>query len=169
MARIQLLTSVDSAAFQAMRLEAVAHDPYAFLSTPEVEQAKTIQHYANEIVAARLLPPFGYYGVFDEDRLLGYVQLGTTGLPKKKHIAYIYNLYIDPAARGQRLAEHLCTIVAQIAKAADIERLYANCLRNNQIALKFYHKLGFQICGERVQSVKDADQYDDEIELVKVL
>lgn len=169
MSDIRLLSVADAPAFQTLRLHAVTNDPQAFLSTIEFETAKNLQQYTTELAFAGLISPFGYYGFFDQNHLVGFVQLGTTGLPKQKHIGFIYNLYVDPRFRRQHVAWQLCQKVLQVATDHQIERIFANCLRNNPKAMAFYQRLGFSACGQRIQSVKLAEVYEDEIELVKVL
>jgi len=169
MTSIRLLQAHDVIPYHRLRLQAVASDPHAYLSTVEVETAKPLQYFSTELMFASLKAPFGYYGLFNDDTLIGYIQLGTTGLAKQSHIAYFYNLYLDPHFRGQQLATQLCETVIAQAQAAGLERIFAVSLAANQPALNFYHSLGFQNCGRRSQSVKWHDTYDDEVELVKVL
>lgn len=169
MSLLRLLTSEDSQAFQQLRIKAVEVDGPAFLSDIETERAKTLQRFTNELTFAQLLPPFGYYGLFNYQQLIGFVQLGTTGLPKQQHIGYLYNLFIDPKYRGQGQATLLCQTILQTAREQGLERIFAVCLASNRPAYQLYTKLGFSQCGRRPQSVKWQNVYDDEVELVKVL
>lgn len=169
MITIRQLTAADATDYQRLRLQAVATDPQAFLSTLETEQTKQLRQFTNEIVFSSMTTPFGYFGLFSDQLLIGFLQLGTTGLTKQRHIAYLYNLYLEPTYRGQHLATKLCQEILAIARINGIERVFAVALASNQPALVFYQSLGFTICGQRTQSVKWQDEYDDEVELIKVL
>jgi len=169
MSTIRVLSSPNVAAFQALRVAALTSDPQAFLSVSELELQKTSSQFSQELLFSSLTAPFGYYGFFVESKLIGYAQLGTTGLPKQKHIGYLYNLYFASEYRGQGLATELMEFLFRTACDHSLEQLFTVCLANNSQGLRFYQRLGFAACGKRSRSVKWHDSYDDEIELVKVL
>lgn len=165
-ATFRLLTNQDAAAFQALRLKSLTVNPDAFLSTLYGEQQKPTVRFSQELVFASLKPPYGYYGCFVEQTLVGYVQINNSGLAKQAHVAFLYNLFFDPAYRGQGHASQLMSELIDVLKKYQLEKLFATCLGRNRVALQFYHRLGFSEYGRRTDSVKWQGQYDDEIELV---
>jgi ribosomal protein S18 acetylase RimI-like enzyme len=169
MIQFRLLAATDAPAFQQLRFTAINNDEAAFLSVAEVEQAKLLENYRTELLFAQNTPPFGYYGLFDHGTLIGFLQLGSTGLPKQRHIGYFYNLYLEPSYRHQGVGTYVCRTVLDLAQAAGLERIFAVCLASNKTAFALYQKLGFEVCGRRHQSAKWKNQYDDEVELMKVL
>ena len=162
---IRPLLTNDASTFQVLRLQALEHDPDAFLSVLTDEKHKATNRFAQEIVYSSLISPFGYYGCFIDDHLVGYVLISSTNLGKQQHAAFLYNLYFDTHHRRQGLAQQLVTFVIDILQQYHIEWLYASCIASNQTATAFYHKLGFVDYGLRPRSVKWQNTYDDELEL----
>jgi len=162
----RLLTTQDTLAFQALRLQSLKINSSAFLSDFDSEQQKPAARFSQEIVFASLKSPYGYYGCFVDQELVGYVQINNNGLAKQAHVAFLYNLFFNPAFRGQGLATQLVNNLINLLKQQQIEKLFASCLGRNQTALHFYQQLGFSEYGRCRDSVKWQGQYDDEIELV---
>ena len=168
--QIRPLISKDGAAFQTLRLEAVTEFPDSFLSTIKVESNRPLLSFQYELQTATIPPIFGYYGIFQNNQLLGYMQLGCSLLPKQLHIAFVYNLYISRQHHQQGLAKQLIQhSINQLKTATQIERLFVTCNANNQLGVAFYTALGFTIWGKRPKSVLWQGHYDDEIEWVMEL
>ncbi len=175
------LTVHDGAAFQKLRLQALATDPAAFLATLEQESGKTTAEFERELEYALGLGFLGYFGVFiasdpapevaaaPTPDLVGYCQISQSFLPKQNHVAFLYNLYLAPAARGQGAATALLNYVFAAAKTNGVERVYCSCNAGNSKALEFYLSQGFVECGRKPESLKWQGVYDDEVELSKKL
>ncbi|MFH2118551.1 MAG: GNAT family N-acetyltransferase [Candidatus Paceibacterota bacterium] len=167
---IRPLTIADASLYQTLRLRALQTNPESYLASWETEQNKPTESFAWEIRYATSPPISGYYGIFLEDKLIGYTQLDQVSLPKQQHIAYLYNLYVDPNHRGQGYATKLFDYLSKIAKEqAQVERIFITCNRKNTAAQKLYKKLGFSEYGLKEKSVKWQGEYDDEVEMVKKL
>lgn len=168
---IRLLTAQDGPDFQLLRLKALQTNPQAFLATFESESSRHEQSFSQELEMVYGPPVFGYYGIWDDNRLIGFCQLSRGQLTKQQHIASLFNLYIDPAYRGQGLAQQLLThIMAQLRQhQPEVELVFISCLAKNKPAYQLYRKLGFQRCGIRPRSCRWHGEYDDEVELVKKL
>lgn len=170
---IRLLTPDLAEPYRTLRLKALQTDPVSFLATYDAERRKSLDTFVWELRYAASPPVSGYYGVFtgsNNDQLVGYALLDQVSLPKQQHIAYLYNLYIDPDHRGQGHATTLLNHLSQLARdQAGIERIFITCNRKNQPAKVFYHKNGFTEYSVREKSVKWQGEYDDEIEMVKEL
>jgi RimJ/RimL family protein N-acetyltransferase len=163
---IRLLTKADGPQYQTLRLKSLQTDPQSFLATFDGESTKHEQAFADELDMAYSPPHFGVYGVFVEEKLAGYAQVQRSTAPKQAHIAYLFNLYLDPTFRGQGLSRKLFDHVFNQLKTEGIEQLYLTCLASNTAARQLYRKLGFHRHGTRRQSVKWQGQYDDEVEYV---
>jgi ribosomal protein S18 acetylase RimI-like enzyme len=168
---IRLLTAQDGPAFQAKRLESLQQNPNAYLTVLEQEQNRHESEFAQEIEANYHPPIFGYYGAFTENpdntELAGYCLITSSWLPKQKHVAMMYNLYISPQFRHQHVATDLMKhITDQLASHEHVDRLFITCAASNTPALRFYTKHGFRRCGRRPGSIKWQDQVDDELEFM---
>jgi ribosomal protein S18 acetylase RimI-like enzyme len=166
---IRLLTGQDGPEYQRLRLKALQTDPEVFLATFDQESQKREQSFAQELELAYHPPTFGYYGLFLEDETLaGYLQISPSYLPKQAHLAFLYNLYVDPTTRGQdvasRLWQHATTQLQQ--HTPSIERVFLSCVATNKPAISFYKKCGFKRCGIRPASIKWQGRYLDEVEMV---
>lgn len=164
-----LLTPADAEAFRWLRIYALEHNPDAFLADLASEESKSVARFSQEIAFSCLQQPFGYYGCVVAGKLVGYVQISTSGLAKQQHVAFLYNLFFHPEYRGQGLARGLVNHVTEILRQHGCEQIFASCLASNTTAFQFYQKLGFSEYGRRRRSVKWHNQYDDELELVLVV
>lgn len=171
---IRPLTAQDGEEYQRVRLMALQTDPAAFLSTFDTESKKHEREFSWELENAYHPPLFGYYGAFDStkdpEQLTAFVQLAPSWATKQAHLAFIYNLYIDPYYRhhgiGQQLFDHIFTELR--LHKPQIERLFLSCNAQNKPAVQFYKKIGFKRCGVKPKAVKWQQEYDDEVEMVKV-
>ena len=166
---IRLMTGSDALSYRELRLKALQNNPESYLATLESESRRSIDAFASEIRYSLSSPVYGYYGIFlDEFKLIGYAQLEKSYMEKQKHIAFMYNLYVDPSYRGNGLATKLFEFLRkEVKEKTEVERIFISCNRKNLPAQKLYQKLGFSQCGIKEKSVKWQGEYDDEIELVK--
>lgn len=167
---IRLLTKNDAPAYQALRLQSLQVNPEAFLSSYENESKLHDSAFADHLDWAYHPPSFGYFGVFVGEQLAGYIQTGKNYLEKQEHVSSLYNLYVSTDFRHQGLATKLIEHVTQLLeKNESIERVFLSCTAKNPSAYRLYKKLGFHRIGVKAKAVKWNGQYDDEIEMVKLL
>ena len=163
---IRILTSSDASTYRELRLQALSQNPEAFISTLEVERKKPLSSFIYELGIAKQAPFWGYYGIFLDQKLIGFCQIDKSPVAKKSHVAYLYNLYISPEYRGKGLAKKLVTELLEKIKSQQIELVFITYLSKNRPARDFYNHLGFKECGIKPKAIKDSDEYDDEIEMV---
>jgi ribosomal protein S18 acetylase RimI-like enzyme len=167
---IRPLTAQDGFAYQELRLHSLKSDSHAFLSTYQNELKLHEETFANHLNWAYDPPHYGYFGIFQDDRLVGYVQVARTNLEKQEHIASLHNLYLLPEYRGQGLASALFEHIFDLLKKTEkVERVFLSCRAKNKAAMAFYKKMGFKRYAVKARAVKWEDEYDDEVEMVKVL
>jgi ribosomal protein S18 acetylase RimI-like enzyme len=163
----RILTPDDAEKYRELRLAALTHDPQSFLATLEFEQQHSTEFFQRELAGAASHPCFGYHGVWHGDELLGYAQIETSYLPKQRHIAFLYNVYIAHTARRQGLAKKLTAeIFSRLQQETAVELVYVAYNSSNTGARDFYHSLGFKRCGIKPQAIKWQGVYDDEVEMV---
>ena len=166
--QIRLLDKKDAFIYRELRLQALRTDPQAFLSTFEFESQKYISTYEWEIQGSRKPPLEGYYGCFDSEKLIGYVQISKSGLPKQNHVMFLYNLYLDPTYRGKKIGHYfLSNIIDQIKKNdLSVEQIRLTHIDENLPAHKLYQDLGFVVEATKKNVIKFDTTYNDEIEMV---
>ncbi len=163
--KIRILTKDDAKVYRELRLQALNNNPEAFISTFEVERKKDLSSFVYELSAAKSEPIWGYYGVFIKEKLVGFCQISPGYAAKKSHLAYFYNLYIDPQYRKQGYARALMKRVLSELRDHDIELLFMTYLSGNGDVRSFYDKFGFQQCGVKPDAIKVNHHYEDELEL----
>jgi ribosomal protein S18 acetylase RimI-like enzyme len=170
MNQIRLLSADDAVAYKELRLKALTTNPESFLATFEAENLKSLASFSAELRYSLSEPIFGYYGIFEDNHLVGYAFLEKSYLEKQQHVAFFYNLYIHPDYRGKKLASKLFEfLLTQLKEKTKIERLFLSCNQKNQPAQELYKKLGFKPYAIKEKSIKWQGQYDDEIEMVMEL
>jgi len=167
---IRLLERKDAAEYQTLRLQSLEESPEAFLSDLEKEREYSTSIYANKLDWSLHPPYLGYFGIFVDGKLAGYVQLSKTMLEKQDHVVFINNLYIDSHFQHQGLGSRLLKYCLDLLKKNDAaERAFVQCTAKNKKACSFYKKQGFRRYSVQAKVVKWLGEYDDAIEFVKVL
>ena len=167
---IRLLTRDDGPAYQQLRLHSLQESPESFLASYDKEQSLHENAFSDHLDWAYHPPHYGYFGFFLDDKLIGYVQVSKTYLDKQEHIVSLNNLYIAPEYRHHGYAKQLFQYVLDLLSASEhVERAYLSCTARNKPAHQFYQKMGFRRYGVKARAIKWQNQYDDEIEMVKVL
>lgn len=162
---IKHLSSKDSEQYKNLRLLSLKSDPESFLSTLDAEMNRDLEYFAAKIMYASSPPIFGYYGFFENDELIGTIQLSNNNLTKTKHFCNIYELYVHPDHRHKKIATRLIDhVIKKVRSINEIEfvRLYVNS--NNTASIALYKKYGFEQITSIPQAVREKDgSYQDEL------
>src|SRR3989344_4739331 len=105
----QLQTRSDAAILLKLRLKSLQDSPLAFASTWLEESKVSPEAYFHRLMYYTNPPCFGAYGYFNNTDPVGYVLLQHEVLPKLKHRANIYELYVAPVARRKGIGMALMT------------------------------------------------------------
>jgi ribosomal protein S18 acetylase RimI-like enzyme len=161
---IRLLKSSDALAFKNLRIASLQWDPDSWLSSMAEEKDLPLASFANKILYAYSDPIYGYYGLFENDKLSAYAQLSPSSWNKKKHIATLYDVCVDKSARRRSVGSKLIKFIIDSAKRiGTLEKLQLFVTSNNTGAAKFYESLGFVKTAIFPESVKEEDgRYQDE-------
>lgn len=149
------------AAFAAQRFI----DTFGFnYSTDDLEKFVATKY--NEVVFTDYIenPLIQNLLAIDENgEIIGYSQTGPMSLPLEgadpKGIE-LYKFYISDAAKGTGLAYRLFENIMAFVRSKRAPYLYLGVWSQNQRALAFYHKLGFEIVGKYLYQV--GNTFDDE-------
>jgi len=162
---IRLLTSQDAEGFKNLRLGSLEWDPDSWLSSMEEEKDLPTYSFANKLSHATSAPIFGYWGLFENDKLLAYAQIAPSSWNKKKHIVHLYDVCVDKNSRRKSVGTTLIKfIINEAKKHKNIEVVNLYVTSNNKSAINFYEKLGFQKTATLPNSVKEKDgRYQDEL------
>ncbi len=127
-----------------VRLQALADAPDAFGSTLAQESADP-----DEVWQGRADRPDGttIVAVDAAGRFVGLASGGPAeGFPDS---AGVYGMWVDPAARGQRIGERLIGAIVPWARAQGYGRIGLGVTIGNDAAVALYERLGFRDTGIR--------------------
>lgn len=159
---IRRLGDDDVEQFRTLRLESLQLAPEAYPTRYDDASAEELGYFQG------LLRKNIIMGVFDDaNKLIGIAGYGQRqDRPKMAHTGRIWGIYIKPDARGKGFGEKLIrTLLEQIP--SNIERTYMSIVSRNETSVGLYEKLGFETYGRRPKSLKDGDNYYDQILMCK--
>jgi ribosomal protein S18 acetylase RimI-like enzyme len=161
---IRLLGNDDTESYRELRLASLTSDPDSFLSTHSDEKGKASDFFRQKIIYATKLPIWGFWGYFENSRLVGYSQTADGYFYKKRHIAYLYEVYVIPEFRRKGIASNLVNyIIDKLKSLPEIEKIELKVNSRNKNAIGFYEKIGFNKVAVVPSSVKEPDgSYQDE-------
>ena len=163
---IRTLTATDAPAYRALRLEMLTHDPSAFGSS-----AEEFRERSPESVAAQLTPTDTRFtlGAWEGSNLLGTATLAREDGLKTRHKAFVYGVYVTPAARGQGLAHALMTGLMERAREQNISTLMLAVAEPQTAARTLYTRLGFTPYGTEPDALRVNGQSITEFHLRREL
>jgi ribosomal protein S18 acetylase RimI-like enzyme len=170
--KIRLFTESDAQSLWDLRMLALETDPWSFVDSPEELRAITVQDFAARL-RADTADNF-IVGAFEQGAAIGMVGCYQEIPLKRRHKAWIWGVFVTPAARGRGIARKL--LLAAIARAKTIPGLEITLLTvsvNQPAPRRLYESLGFRSIGVEPKGLKIGDQYLDEehmvLEFAKVL
>jgi GNAT superfamily N-acetyltransferase len=163
---VRRLKPSDSDAFMALRLAGLASDPLAFSSTYDEEVVA-----GPALAAKRLKDKTAYnFGAFIDGKLAGIVTLLIRTSASSRHTADLVGMYVDPAHRGQGVADNLVNALFEQAKSLPhLKKVMLNVVAGNDRAHAFYVRHGFQVFGAESQAAYLEGRFHDEVMMVRFL
>ena len=160
---IRQLGPDDTAAFRALRLEALLDSPEAFGGDHAEESQFPLEAFGKQITSNAI------FGLFQDEILCGIVGLYWSTGAKVGHHAHLYSVYLTPAARGTGSSLPLIEAALEHAKALGKLQVALGVSIHNAPAIALYRKAGFEIYGTEPRSLYVAGRYIDEHLMVRFL
>jgi RimJ/RimL family protein N-acetyltransferase len=142
---VRVLVAGDAARFQSVRLAGLAECPTAFSSSYEEEYDRPLAR-----VAERLVPTADsrVLGAFAGDALVGVTGLRRESARKLAHKAFIWGVYVVPAARKRGVAHLLLQeALAYAASMKGLRQVNLGVNSANPAAIALYTSAGFEKYG----------------------
>jgi RimJ/RimL family protein N-acetyltransferase len=134
--------------WQALRLEGVRNFPLGFLVT--VDEAAAASHdQCREILGSRSIR-----GIFEGERLVGFCGYRRQQLSRVRHRADIGPFFVTQSHQGSGAAKVLMDGVIKEAKDSGVAQLELFVDTENQRAIAFYKRQGFELVAMRVDSIR---------------
>jgi GNAT superfamily N-acetyltransferase len=156
---VRLLGPDDAAAYQALRLDALARHPGAFRASFDEEAGQSLEEFAARLEADAI------FGGFCGDALCGLAGLEIPQVRNKRHKGTLFGVYVCPDRRRAGLGAALVGAVIDHARGR-VEQLHAAVVITADPARALYRKLGFQPYGLEPRALKVGDQVFDQELLV---
>lgn len=160
---IRRLTPADRTAYRAIRYEALANHPEAFVSTAEGFAAKTDDEIDQTLDALTI---FG--AILPDESLGGIVAFLRNDGAKERHRGWMIQVYVRPAARGQGVGEALVNHLVEHARH-HVLQLHLGVWSENVPAIRLYEKLGFATYGTEPRYLFVNGRFIDEHLMVRFL
>jgi GNAT superfamily N-acetyltransferase len=138
----------DWAALRAIRLEALADEPDAYVST----HLESVTYPDGRW--RRIVVDYCYFLAEDGGRVVGMASGGANELYPGTR--WLYGMFVTPAARGTGVATQLVDAVVEWARGEGATELYLQVTASLPRSRAFYVKSGFVETGDRLTMHRDA-------------
>jgi ribosomal protein S18 acetylase RimI-like enzyme len=159
MPTVRLLEAADAAAYQALRLDALARHPCAFRASFGEEAGQTLAEFAARLEAETI------FGGFCGETLCGLAGLEIPQARNKRHKGTLFGVYVCPDRRRNGIGTALVASVIEHARTR-VEQLHAAVVITADPARALYRKLGFLPYGLEPRALKVGEEYFDQELLV---
>ncbi|GGJ23619.1 GNAT family N-acetyltransferase [Deinococcus roseus] len=161
MPEIRVLSAADAPIYREVRLNALTHDPNAFLVDPDQYRQVPLETIEGQL-SSELNGKFTL-GAFLDGGLVGMCTFIRETHPKIRHKGKVVAVYVAPAARGQGMARSLMeTLIARVRSYGDVEQIQLGVSHTQIAAQQLYTSLGFVVFGLEKKAIKQNGQYLDE-------
>ena len=160
---IRRLGPEDWAAYRAIRHEALANHPEAFVSTAESFGQKS------EAEIRQMLEVLTIFGAVLPDGTIGGINafLRNEGA-KERHRGWMIQVYVRPEHRGTGMSRALVEHLVDHARH-HVVQIHLGVWSENEPAIRLYRKLGFDIYGTEPRYLFVNGRYIDEHLMVRFL
>ncbi|MEM7134554.1 MAG: GNAT family N-acetyltransferase [Chloroflexota bacterium] len=164
MRTIRKITEEDAAAYRTIRLRALREHPESYGATLGSMESQSIEDVAKRI---RTKPAQGFclFGAFVDEHLVGLAGFGRqSDNPKQRHRAGIFQMYVAPEYRGQKLGLQLLEATLEHARQLEgLEEVTLAVTVGNEAARNLYLNAGFRLSHIEPRYLKiDGTYYDIE-------
>ncbi len=140
---IKTLQSDDWEAMKDLRLKALKENPEAFARTYEEEVVFPDDIWKSRTASASEGKERICYLCFDGNHAVGIA--GSSKHKQKAGVSVVNGVWVDPICRGTGAAISLMDSLASWATSIGMQTMEGYVTRNNERALAFYRKYGFEI------------------------
>jgi ribosomal protein S18 acetylase RimI-like enzyme len=164
-AEIRLFTEQDAQALWNLRMLALQTDPWSFVDSPEELRAISVEEFATRLRADHA--ENFIVGAFEQHTAVGMVGCYQEVPLKRCHKAWIWGVFVKPAARGRGIARSLMHAAIEHAKAIDgLDMVMLTVSVDQPAPRKLYESLGFRSFGVEPKGIKIGNQAHDEEHMV---
>ena len=157
----------DASAFHALRLETLQGHPTAFSADYEVNAARPVSYWEERL--RRLGEGNTIYFAVHQGGLVGTCGIHRGESPKTCHSAFIVSVYLQPAWRGQGVADALIEACLAWGRAHKVSVAKLGVSTDNIAAIRCYTRCGFTVYGVEPSALYYEDFMYDELLMARLL
>jgi ribosomal protein S18 acetylase RimI-like enzyme len=168
--RIRSTVIEDAQALRDLRLEALRLFPSAFGTDYAANLERPFEYWQN-LAAEGSNNPWGsmYVAEAEDDSLIGMTGTYRYERVKMRHNGYIYAVYVQPAWRGQGIADTLVNACVDWAKEHQLSYVKLSVVTTNTGAIRCYTRCGFEVYGVEPAVLLQDGKYHDELLMYRQL
>jgi RimJ/RimL family protein N-acetyltransferase len=155
---VRAATISDIDEFRALRLDAIQDSPIAFPADYTVTINHPMSFWENRLTSDESRTIFF---AEHENQLIGMTGIYKGELPKTKHSATIWGVFVRPEWRGLRIAESLIEACIGWAKSHEVKIVKLGVTAASTSAVRCYQRCGFIIYGTEPREIFYEGQYYD--------
>jgi ribosomal protein S18 acetylase RimI-like enzyme len=164
---IRRLSPADLSIYRRIRLGGLRESPAAFGSSYAEEARRPRRAFASRLEQT---PGKWMFGAFEDQRLVGVLNLVRETKAKEKHKAAIYGMYVERRARGKGVGRALLNrALATARRLRGVRQVRLAVVESNEPALRLYESAGFKIYGREESALFVGGRYYAELFLVRRL
>ena len=156
--QIQRLARSDAGQYRALMLQALAHDPEAWITTAAERELLPLDWWEDRI--AHRDGQSMAFGALMQGKLAGTAGVRFERMHKTRHRATLFGLYVDPRHRGSGLGRQLLQAALDHARSQDgTTVVQLHVVEGNACALALYESFGFTTFAVEPRALHDAGTY----------
>jgi RimJ/RimL family protein N-acetyltransferase len=158
--KIRPLKVTDFDSYARLRLLGLETDPSAFWASKEETIVPGFKQRFESLVSHE----FNFcLGAFEDEQLLGIMTFFRYSQYKVSFKGDIVGVYVDPAARGRKIADGLLkAVIAKAFSQNGLTKIMLAVTANNNAAFRLYEKHGFVQYGYEKLGMRVGDTYYDQ-------
>jgi GNAT superfamily N-acetyltransferase len=162
---IRLFTEQDAQSLWDLRMLALETEPWSFVDSPEELRVMSVQEFATRLRADHA--ENFIVGAFEQGTAIGMVGCYQEVPLKRRHKAWIWGVFVAPAARGRGIAKSLMQAAIRRAKTITGLEMILLTVGVGQLAPRnLYASLGFRSFGIEPRGLKIGNESHDEENMV---
>jgi ribosomal protein S18 acetylase RimI-like enzyme len=140
------------------------YDSFAALNTAENMKFHLDNHFTNEKLTSEILNRDSkFFFAIHEEKAVGYLKINQgsaqTVLPNDRAIE-IERIYVDQLFKGHGIGKTFISTAFALANTSRAKYLWLGVWENNEPAIRFYEKNGFEKFGTHIFRLGDDEQTD---------
>jgi ribosomal protein S18 acetylase RimI-like enzyme len=155
---IREATMADIEQYRALRLFSLQESPLAFSADYQTSLNRPLEYWQNRLKQDE---DSAQFVAEHEQTLIAMMGIVRGRVPKTKHSAEIYGVFVHPEWRGLRIAESLIESCIAWAKSKDVTIVKLGVNAENTSAVRCYQRCGFTIYGTEPRGTFQNGRYYD--------